>query len=119
MTKAIEEAARGGGGFSLEHRIIQPDGTIRWLASHGRSDRGTNGQGFGTRGASIDITARREAAATADLQRQELAHLSRVSSLGVLSEHSPTNSTSRSESFSATRRPPSFSSIRRRPIWKN
>ncbi len=37
------------------------------------------------KGVTIDITERREAAVTTELQRQELAHLSRVSSLGVLS----------------------------------
>ncbi len=85
LTGAIERAASDGRSFSLEHRIVRPDGSVRWIATHGRADSGGNGHRNGTRGASIDITGRREAEATADLQRQELAHLSRVSSLGVLS----------------------------------
>lgn len=85
VTAAIEQAAREGRDFALEHRVIHPDGSVRWVATHGRLEPGRNGQPPGTRGASLDITELQEASATAALQRQELAHLSRVSSLGVLS----------------------------------
>jgi C4-dicarboxylate-specific signal transduction histidine kinase len=83
MVAAIEQSARDFQPFALEHRIIQPGGQVRWLATHGRCDQ--NGGGTEIRGASLDITGRREAAALNARQRQELAHLSRVSSLGVLS----------------------------------
>ena len=82
---AIEQAVRDGQPFALEHRVVHTDGKVRWVATHGRSDPERNGSGFGTRGASMDITERREAEVTAALQQQELARLSRVSSLGVLS----------------------------------
>lgn len=85
VREAIEEAASKGNGFSLEHRVVHPDGSVHWVSSHGRSFKDGNGHGYWTRGASIDITDRHMAEVTADLQRQELAHLSRVSSLGVLS----------------------------------
>lgn len=83
MVAAIEQSARDFQAFALEHRIIQPGGGVRWLATHGRCDH--SGGGTEIRGASLDITGRREAAALNARQRQELAHLSRVSSLGVLS----------------------------------
>lgn len=83
MVAAIEQSAREGQPFALEHRIIQPGGSVRWLATHGRCER--SGGGTEIRGASLDITGRHEAAAVTARQQQELAHLSRVSSLGVLS----------------------------------
>eukprot|EP00903_Cladosiphon_okamuranus_P003740 g3738.t1 len=86
VINAIEEAASTGGRFDLEHRIVRPDGSVRWLTSHGRSEATGNGRGSGSsHGASMDITERREAEATSELHQQELAHLSRVSTLGVLS----------------------------------
>jgi signal transduction histidine kinase len=85
LLQSIEHAAATGDGFAMEHRVVLDDGSVRWLSTHGRADGGGNGHDFGTRGASIDITARREAAAAAARQQQQLAHLSRVSSLGVLS----------------------------------
>lgn len=85
LSQAIAKAARNGGSFALEHRVVLADGSERWVATHGQVEAGKNAADFGTRGASMDITERREAAAILALQRQELAHLSRVSSLGVLS----------------------------------
>lgn len=87
VTAAIEEAAREAKPFAIEHRLLLPDGSSRWIASHGRAQamESSHAHGHSTRGASRDITERRQAKITAELQRQELAHLSRVSSLGVLS----------------------------------
>ena len=85
VISAFERTARDGRDFSLEHRVALPDGSVRWVATHGRQEPGRKGNVPGTRGATLDITERREASAMAALQRQELAHLSRVSSLGVLS----------------------------------
>jgi PAS domain S-box-containing protein len=79
---AIEQALGEGRSFSLEHRVVRRDGGVRWVASHGRA--GTGGD-RGMHGASRDITERRQALMEANQQRAELAHLSRVSSLGVLS----------------------------------
>jgi signal transduction histidine kinase len=85
VRKAIDGAAANGQSYSMEHRVVFPDGGTRWIASHGRADTGSNGQLLGTRGASMDVTERRRTAMELDEQRQELAHLSRVASLGVLS----------------------------------
>lgn len=83
VLKAIEEASHGGDSYAMEHRVIHPDGSVHWIASHGRAEGGRDGQG--TRGASRDITERKQAEMEANALRQELAHLSRVSALGVLS----------------------------------
>ena len=82
---SIEQAVREGRNYDLEHRIVLPDGTVRWVTSRGRADRAAHGQGGRTRGVSMDITARKLAEAEVSRQRGELAHLSRVASLGELS----------------------------------
>jgi PAS domain S-box-containing protein len=61
VRKAIEGAAIDGQSYSMEHRVVFPDGGTRWIASHGRADTGPNGQLVGTRGASMDITERKQA----------------------------------------------------------
>jgi PAS domain S-box-containing protein len=85
MTQAFARSAKEKKPFAFEHRVVRADGTVRWVASHGHSEPGGNGSDYGTTGASLDITEQREATAAAALQREELAHLSRISTLGVLS----------------------------------
>jgi PAS domain S-box-containing protein len=82
---AIELAARDGGTFSLEHRVVHLDGSVRWVSSHGRVHEFSNRQKLEIRGASRDITERRRATQEAQQRREELAHLSRVATLGALS----------------------------------
>jgi len=79
VTHAIEHAAKSGGKFDVEHRIVVDSGHVRWIASRGQADSGR------TRGVSMDITRRRETEAQLDRQRNELAHLARVVTLGELS----------------------------------
>jgi signal transduction histidine kinase len=81
----VAEAARTGRSFSLEHRIVLPDKSVRWLALHGRTHAGRQGDKYGTQGAVRDITAQRETETRVEQHQRELAHLSRISSLGVLS----------------------------------
>lgn len=95
VAAAVEKATLEGRPFSVDHRIILPDGTERWIASHGHSHGSSqdkvSGNGspppnaLGTRGASKDITEQHRTARNAEAQQRELAHLSRVSTLGVLS----------------------------------
>ncbi len=81
----IEEAARDGRAFRVEHRIVCPDGSgVRWLSLQGRTCNGTNGHPRTPLGAVMDITQDHEARLQAELQDQELTHLSRVSSIGTL-----------------------------------
>jgi PAS domain S-box-containing protein len=66
-------------------RIVLPDGQVRWIRVRARSrldDRGTPDQFSGI---FADITEQKNAEAEAELQRQEVTHLMRVSALGELS----------------------------------
>ncbi len=71
--------------YDLEHRIILPDGSTRWITSRGSADRPSPSQRPRRRGVSLDITDRRHSEAELARQRGELAHLSRAASLGELS----------------------------------
>lgn len=55
---AIETALRTGEVFSGEYRLVQPDGTIRWVAASGRCTLAPDGTALRFPGVSFDITER-------------------------------------------------------------
>jgi len=83
---AIQHALANGGAYESEFRAILPDGSVRWIAARGRSQGNVeNGSPSHILGVAIDITLQKQAGAEAQLQREELAHLSRVASVSALS----------------------------------
>jgi len=85
-TAAVQRALATGGAYESEFRIILPDGSVRWMAARGRShSRAVDGAPLRILGVSMDVTRQKQAAAEAQLQREELAHLSRVAALSTLS----------------------------------
>jgi signal transduction histidine kinase len=83
---AIQRALANGGNYESEFRVILADGKVRWIAARGRSPSSAESAAL-TRilGVAIDITREKEAGAVAQLQREELAHLSRVATVSALS----------------------------------
>lgn len=81
---AIERVLGTGGNYDIEYRVILANGSVRWIAARGHSPPTVNGQPVRVRGVSIDITRQKLADAEAQRQRAELAHLSRVADLGML-----------------------------------
>jgi len=81
----FKEALAGGGHYETDYRIVSPDNQTRWVASRGRIDFDPQGKPLMLRGVSVDITARKHAELEVQSQREELAHLSRVTMLGELS----------------------------------
>ena len=71
--------------YEFEHRMLHKDGSIRWLLVRGRLPRRTNGTARHMLGTYTEITERKEAELEVERQRNELAHLSRVTMLGTLS----------------------------------
>jgi PAS domain S-box-containing protein len=70
--------------FDFEHRLLLPDGTIKYL--HVRAYRGWFESGeVEVVGALMDVTAAREAEEALRRAQAELAHASRVATLGELS----------------------------------
>jgi PAS domain S-box-containing protein len=62
-----------GGDFSLEHRIVRPDGEVRWVMLHQRVRRDAQGL-KSIHGTTLDITDRRTAEEQRQLQMREISH---------------------------------------------
>ena len=65
--------ARPDGVFSLEHRAVTPDGTVRWLLAHCRLLSDADGP-LSIVGTVLDITERKAAEERSILLTRELAH---------------------------------------------
>jgi two-component system, LuxR family, sensor kinase FixL len=83
--QALVEASRGDGRYRTEHRVLLPDGQMRWIASQGRVEFDGYGQPIRFQGVSQDVTHNKEAEIQAQEHRNEVAHLMRVASVGELS----------------------------------
>lgn len=83
VMNARHEALEGTGEFQCEFRLAARDD--QWLAVLGSAERDPTGESTMVRGALLDITEKRKMEQDSALQRDELAHLSRVALLGELS----------------------------------
>jgi two-component system, LuxR family, sensor kinase FixL len=70
--------------FSMEYRLRRANGEYRWILDHGIPRYMPQGEFAGYIGSCIDITERKEAELQLYQQRDELAHLSRVTTLGEM-----------------------------------
>jgi PAS domain S-box-containing protein len=82
---SIGSAARRGTQLWSDFRVVLPDGRVRWINARGHPRFDDHGKAIRLSGIFADITARKEAEAEAQLQRDEIAHLMRVSVMGELS----------------------------------
>ena len=83
--QALANAYQGDGSYQTEHRVLLPDGQVRWFACQGRLELNSEDQPLRLQGISLDITRRKLAELEAQAHRNEAAHLLRVASLGELS----------------------------------
>ena len=75
---AIESALRNGDSYSIEYRIVSPNGEVRWLHSLGRTHQtGVRSRSFGMSGIVRDVTLAHHAAESARRQNQYLEQLRR------------------------------------------
>lgn len=79
--KTLRQAYAGRRFAAQDIRVVHRDGQTRWIRLRARPDN-TSGT---LNGIFVDITEQKEAESEAALQRQEVAHLMRVSVLGELS----------------------------------
>jgi len=84
VDEAIERARVSSQTFEFEYRLLRPDGQTRWLISRGRYLRNDQDRVNELIGVAIDVTAQVQANLQLRLQREELAHLSRVALMGEL-----------------------------------
>ena len=85
VLRAVENSLQTGVEYRSEYRVMLPDRQVRWIAGRGHVEFNSDGQPIRMRGASLDITKRKQAEEQAARQRNEMAHLARVSTLGELS----------------------------------
>jgi two-component system, LuxR family, sensor kinase FixL len=71
--------------YTGEYRVLLPDNTLRWIAARGRMVQDPHGKPARMLGTAIDVTARKQAEHALAEQRNEVAHLSRVTTLGEIS----------------------------------
>jgi PAS domain S-box-containing protein len=96
ITEAVcmAHSPTSGGLYNIEHRIIRPDGELRWL--YARSQTSFTGQGSDRRpvrtvGAIIDITERKESEIALRESEARLAEAQRISHLGYWKRDIGTN----------------------------
>jgi PAS domain S-box-containing protein len=81
-TVLLRDAQHGNASAVRDVRVTLGDDQLRWISMRARSRPGIQGQ---VSGIIVDITEQKAAEAEAALQRQEVAHLMRVSLMGELS----------------------------------
>ena len=83
LGEMVDRARRGAGDLQYEHRLLMPDGSVKYLhlVAHGTRD---NDGDWVYIGAVQDVTQRRHAEEALAQARSELAQVARVTSLGVL-----------------------------------
>lgn len=81
----VLRGARRGQAAVTDVRILQGDGLVRWVRIRARARADGSGNNDQISGILMDITDQKQAEADAELRRQEVAHLMRVSLLGELS----------------------------------
>ena len=85
VERAVRHALEDRIDYVGEYRVVLPDHTQRWVVARGRVYPDTQGKPVRMMGATTDITARKQAEENAQRQHEELAHLSRVTTVSELS----------------------------------
>jgi len=83
VRQALKQAIENGKGYRAEFRIVLADAGVRWISARGRVQRDERGEPMRLLGVSVDITARKEAEAIAQQQRDELEQLRTIVSCRV------------------------------------
>jgi len=60
VRRVLDDAARSGQDFSMQHRVVRPGGDVRWVNGVGRVYLDANGEPLRATGISIDVTDRRQ-----------------------------------------------------------
>ncbi|MGZ5148206.1 MAG: ATP-binding protein, partial [Burkholderiales bacterium] len=81
----LQEASNPHQSAVSDVRIVLPGGQIRWVRVRARSHSDDRGAAEQMTGIFVDVTDQKAAETEASLQRQEIAHLMRVSVIGQLS----------------------------------
>jgi signal transduction histidine kinase len=83
MIERVAGARVSGGAFEYEHRLLMPDGSVKYLMAIAQGNRNAEGK-LEYMGAVQDVTQRRFSEEALAKARSELANVARATSLGVL-----------------------------------
>jgi PAS domain S-box-containing protein len=83
LEKMMEQARGGGHDFEWQYRLLMPDQSTKYLHAVAHAIRDEDGQ-LEYIAAVQDVTARRQSQDALDKARAQLTHVTRVTSLGVL-----------------------------------
>lgn len=83
VMEILERARRGGADFECEHRLLLPDQIVKHVHLVAEAKRGSQGE-LEYIGAVQDVSERKLSDETLGRVRSELAHVSKMSSLGAL-----------------------------------
>lgn len=83
LLHAMLEHAQEGKDLDCDHRLLMPDGTVKYLLIQAHATRDPQGR-LEYNGAAQDVTERRQSEEALGSLRAELAHACRVNSLGAL-----------------------------------
>lgn len=81
MRRVVEE----GESINIEYRTVDSLGSVRWITARGEADRDPGVRPRHVRGVTMDVTNQKLTDAKLQAQRDQLAHIQRVSALGQLS----------------------------------
>ena len=84
VVQASQKCIKEGADFRRDYRILLPDGSVRWFKVLAKASFSSSGAPEKLAGVSLDITARRQAEQEIERQRNELAHVGRVSTMSQL-----------------------------------
>jgi PAS domain S-box-containing protein len=83
--------------FSVEYRILQPDGSLRWVEAKGRAEFDRSGRPARMMGVALDITERKTAEEEINRRQAQLAEAQRIAQLGTYEWNIRNNQVYRSE----------------------
>src|SRR5437899_4756426 len=81
---AFEQARGSQQTFEIEHRIVLPDGKTRWVIVRGRCLWDEQGNVLEKICVTIDLSAQKQSDLQLQVQREELARLSRIALMGEM-----------------------------------
>jgi len=82
--RAVRHSLEVGGEYEAEYRVVGREGVARWVVAHGQLERDRDSKPLRLRGVSVDITQRKHSESELRRLQLELAHVTRVSTMGQL-----------------------------------